>query len=158
MSEPKGTPKSEPQGSKKPDLLRGEEVLKGFKKKIDDALKELRESEGGRLAMEAQRLTPRSVHGDRPFPEANAVLAQYNKVHSHLTELSRKLDDQIFMFGVAVEGADKGFDRVSAEDSQRYWAIQAELEQEKRRAEAEKHAKDGKREDTGANDQDRPKL
>ncbi|RCG19962.1 hypothetical protein DTL70_25100 [Streptomyces diacarni] len=158
MSEPKGTPKSEPKG-KKPDLLRGEEVLKKFKKKIDDALRELQDSAGGRLALEAQRLTPTSVHGEVAFPEATGVLAQYNKVHNHLTELSRKLDDQIFMFGIAVSDADKGFDQMDEDEKRRFWAIQAELEEEKRKAEAAKHDKhETKKADAPRNEQSQSKY
>ncbi|WP_326807425.1 hypothetical protein OHB04_11795 [Streptomyces sp. NBC_01775] len=125
---------AEPGGSgggsgKKSDLRRGgEDVLKKFKKKIDDALSELEKSPGGRKMMEQKQFTEAALRsGSGEFREADALYQRYKTVHTSLTQLSKDLEDQIVAFGVAVLAANGELDKVDADQRREFWQIQKRL-------------------------------
>lgn len=141
MSEPKGTPKSRPQGVK-PDLERRAEALKILKKRIDGALKNMDSSSAAQHNLSAKRIQRTSFSGQgSPFAEADDLFTKFTEVHDTLVLLSRTLRDQIDATSIAVKVADGGFDAIDEEEKRRYWEIsrRAEVLEEQVR----RHHKDG---------------
>ncbi|MER5494955.1 hypothetical protein ACWD6I_24580 [Streptomyces sp. NPDC002454] len=109
------------------DLRRGVEALKTFKKSIDQVLSDFEGSAGGTSKVGSQRVSRTSLSsGSTPFAEADGLFAQYHRVHQRLTELSKSLGEQIEAMGIAVHGADVGFDNVDEDMRRRFWAIRAD--------------------------------
>jgi hypothetical protein len=65
--------------------------------------------------------------GGHAFPEADGLFTQYNRVHERLTSLSKLLGQQIEALGIAVHGADIGFDNLDEELRRRFHAIQTRV-------------------------------
>lgn len=107
------------------NLRKGAEALTVFKKRVDAALSELEQSAANQGTMSEQQLT-RGVFsaGNTAFAEADGVFKQYNRVHRELTELSQSLSEQIEAMGIAVRGADIGFDNLEEDVRRRFWQIQ----------------------------------
>ncbi|QKW11191.1 hypothetical protein HUT18_27095 [Streptomyces sp. NA04227] len=107
------------------DLFRGVEALKNFKTRIDTVLTDFEASAGGSGKVGQHLLARASFSGaDIPFPEADDLHSAYNQVHERLTSLSRMLGDQIEAMGIAVQGADIGFDNLDEEMRRRFHTIQ----------------------------------
>ncbi|MFH8796686.1 hypothetical protein [Streptomyces sp. NPDC017941] len=107
------------------DLKRGLEALKKFRRRIDTLLTEFEGSDGGTSKVRDQKIARASFSGEAaPFPEADGLYSQYDQVHERLTSLSKMLGDQIEAMGIAVHGADVGFDNLEDDLRQRFWAIQ----------------------------------
>ncbi|EPH45931.1 hypothetical protein ABT390_36055 [Streptomyces aurantiacus] len=110
------------------DLKRGLEALKKFRRRIDTLLAEFEGSDGGTSKVRDQKIARASFSGEAaPFPEADGLYSQYDQVHERLTSLSKMLGDQIEAMGIAVHGADVGFDNLEDELRQRFWAIQTSI-------------------------------
>lgn len=110
------------------DLKRGLEALKKFRRRIDTLLTEFEGSDGGTSKVRNQKIARASFSGEAaPFPEADGLYSQYDRVHERLTSLSKMLGDQIEAMGIAVHGADVGFDNLEDELRQRFWAIQTQV-------------------------------
>ncbi|WP_343041869.1 MULTISPECIES: hypothetical protein [Streptomyces] len=119
------------QGSAQPpaaDLKRGLEALKQFRRRVDTLLTEFEGSAGGSSEVGHQKIVRASFSGAAaPFPEADGLYSQYDRVHERLTSLSKLLGDQIEAMGIAVHGADVGFDNLEDDLRQRFWAIQTRI-------------------------------
>ncbi|MGA4839250.1 hypothetical protein [Streptomyces sp. G45] len=114
-----------PRPSSDADLKRGLEALKKFRRRIDTLLTEFEGSDGGASKVGHQKIARASFSGPgAPFPEADGLYSQYDRVHERLTSLSKMLGQQIEAMGIAVHGADVGFDNLEDELRQRFWAIQ----------------------------------
>ena len=134
-------------GSK--DLKRGAEALKTFKKRVDGVLQDLEESKASRSKVSEQNVSRASFGGSGGFAEADGLYAQYNRVHTQLTQLSQTLKDQIEAMQIAVHGADVGFDNLEDDVKRRFWEIQdrttsLEVEAEDKQAGNDRTATDKK--------------
>lgn len=110
------------------DLRRGVAALKTFKKSIDTVLSEFEESPGGSSKVGSQQVSRASLSSANScFAEADGLFGQYNRVHQRLTTLSRALGQQIESMGIAVHGADVGFDNLDEDTRRQFWAIQTTL-------------------------------
>ncbi|MFD9906342.1 hypothetical protein [Streptomyces sp. NPDC059063] len=102
--------------------------MKKFRRRIDTLLTEFEGSDGGSSKVGHQKIARASFSGEgAPFPEADGLYSQYDRVHERLTSLSKMLGDQIEAMGIAVHGADVGFDNLEDELRQRFWAIQTSV-------------------------------
>ena len=63
-------------------------------------------------------------------------------MHSELTRLSQTLSDQIEAMGIAVHGADVGFDNLEDDVKRRFWAIQTQAHEQERADRKAKAAKE----------------
>ncbi|MCX5386041.1 hypothetical protein [Streptomyces sp. NBC_00083] len=123
------------------DLSRGLEALKSFKGRVDTVLSTFEGSHAGATQLAAQQIPRASFSAaGAAFPEADGLYTQYHRVHEHLTSLSKSLGLQIESMGIAVHGADVGFDNLDEETRQRFWAIQTKIDYD---ADAAKRAKAG---------------
>ncbi len=110
------------------DVRRGLEALKTFRQRINTLLTEFEGSAGGSAKVGAQKVSRASFSGaGSAFPEADGLYAEYDQVHERLTSLSKMLGDQIDAMGIAVHGADVGFDNLEEDLRQRFWAIQTRV-------------------------------
>ncbi|MFC8128020.1 hypothetical protein [Streptomyces sp. NPDC057302] len=110
------------------DLKRGLEALKTFRRRVNTLLTEFEGSAGGSSEVGGYKLSRGSFSGEgSAFPAADGLYSQYNQVHERLTSLSRMLGDQIDAMGIAVHGADVGFDNLDEDLRQRFWAVQTEV-------------------------------
>ncbi|MFE3522325.1 hypothetical protein ACFXOD_12140 [Streptomyces sp. NPDC059161] len=113
------------------ELRRGLEALKTFKGRVDTLLADFEGSHAGSTNIAAHRIARASFSGAAsPFPEADGLFTQYHRVHERLTALSKSLGHQIEAMGIAVHGADVGFDNLDEEARERFWAIQDQLAHE----------------------------
>lgn len=113
------------------DLKRGLEALKTFRRRVNTLLTEFEGSAGGSSEVSGYKLTRGSFSGGgSAFPAADGLYSQYNQVHERLTSLSKMLGDQIDAMGIAVHGADVGFDNLDEDLRQRFWAIQTDVRRE----------------------------
>ncbi|GAX51471.1 hypothetical protein AQJ27_21880 [Streptomyces olivochromogenes] len=112
------------------DLETSGELLTAFVNRVDAVLRDLEGSAGNPTKVSAQgiRLTSLSNGSEGVFPEAHDLYKQYDRVHQELTSLSKTLHLQIEATGIAVQGAAHGFDKLEEEQRQRFWAIQAEIQ------------------------------
>jgi hypothetical protein len=101
------------------------ESLLGFKKRVDGILTDL---ESGATSNISSQVVARTSFGGE-FSEAGDLYAQYNRVHSLLTTLSRTLGDQIEAMGIAVLGAKNGFQNMDDDVRRRFWEIQTRAQQ-----------------------------
>ncbi|MEU8958350.1 hypothetical protein AB0C93_29095 [Streptomyces sp. NPDC048518] len=105
--------------------------MKTFRRRINTLLTEFEGSAGGSSKVGAQKVSRASFSGTgAAFPQADGLYSQYDQVHERLTSLSKMLGDQIEAMGIAVHGADVGFDNIEDDLRQRFWAIQAKVEQD----------------------------
>ncbi|MFK4071831.1 hypothetical protein [Streptomyces sp. NPDC029674] len=110
------------------DVKRGLEALKTFRRRINTLLTEFEGSAGSASKVGAQKVSRGSFSGSgSAFPEADALYSQYDQVHERLTSLSKMLGDQIDAMGIAVHGADVGFDNLEEDLRQRFWTIQTRV-------------------------------
>ncbi|GHC89263.1 hypothetical protein [Streptomyces flavofungini] len=113
------------------DIKRGLEALKKFRRRIDTLLTEFEGSDGGSSKVGHQKVARASFSGQAaPFPEADGLYAQYDRVHERLTSLSKMLGQQIEGMGIAVHGADVGFDNLEDDLRQRFWSIQTSVQRD----------------------------
>ncbi|MEV0126053.1 hypothetical protein AB0I16_31670 [Streptomyces sp. NPDC050703] len=102
--------------------------MKTFRRRINTLLTEFEGSAGGSAKVGAQKVSRASFSGaGSAFPEADGLYAEYDQVHEQLTSLSKMLGDQIDAMGIAVHGADVGFDNLEEDLRQRFWAIQTRV-------------------------------
>ncbi|WP_246201634.1 hypothetical protein [Streptomyces alboniger] len=105
--------------------------MKTFRRRIDTLLTEFEGSAGSSSKVGKQNVSRASFSGTgSAFPEADGLYAQYDQVHERLTSLSKMLGDQIEAIGIAVHGADVGFDNLEDDLRQRFWAIQTRVDRE----------------------------
>lgn len=120
------------------DLKRGLEALKAFRRRVNTLLTEFEGSAGGASEVGGYKLTRGSFSGGgSAFPAADGLYSQYNQVHERLTLLSKMLGDQIDAMGIAVHGADVGFDNLDEDLRQRFWAIQTRVDRDEASAQRE---------------------
>lgn len=113
------------------DVKRGLEALKTFRRRINTLLTEFEGSAGGSSEVVTQKVSRASFSGaGSAFPEADGLYSQYDQVHERLTSLSKMLGEQIDAMGIAVHGADVGFDNLDEDLRQRFWAIQTKVDRE----------------------------
>lgn len=113
------------------DVKRGLEALKTFRRRINTILTEFEGSAGSPSRIGTQTVSRVSFSGTgSAFPEADGLYSQYDEVHERLTSLSKMLGDQIEAMGIAVHGADVGFDNLEDDLRQRFWAIQTRVDRE----------------------------
>ncbi|MFI2645971.1 hypothetical protein [Streptomyces sp. NPDC018610] len=119
------------------------EALAKFVKRVDAVLHDLEGSAGNPTKVGAQtiRLSSLSAASEAVFPEAHRLYQNYATVHKELTALSKVLHLQIEAIGIAVQGADHGFEKLEEEQRRRFWTIQAEIRQIQG---AKEHANDSK--------------
>ncbi|MGW5178130.1 hypothetical protein ACWERY_27825 [Streptomyces sp. NPDC004082] len=128
-------------------LKRGLGALKDFRKRVDAVLDQLEGSAGDPANVGAQRISRASFSGAGKFDEAAGLYAQYHRVHERLTALSKTLNLQIEALGIAVHGADVGFDTLEEDVRRRFWEIQTQVSRE--HAEAQREKTSAERERTG---------
>ncbi|MBQ1123512.1 hypothetical protein ACH4RA_08045 [Streptomyces smyrnaeus] len=115
--------------SPKGDLERRAEALKKLKKRIDGVISELDTSPAAKHKVSCRRVTRKSLSGESiPYTEADDLFAKYSEVHETLTLLSSNLRDQIDATGIAIKGADRGFDNLEEDEKRLFWQIQARVE------------------------------
>ncbi|MFG2378854.1 hypothetical protein ACGFY9_46345 [Streptomyces sp. NPDC048504] len=138
------------------DLKVGADVLMTFKQRIDKLLSEFEDSAGSASKLGAQRVSRASLSGHGlDFHEADALFAQYQSVHEHITQLSKTLGLQIEAMGIATQGAQNGFDNLDDDQRRRFWEIQVETDrlyteaQEKKSGEGERKLSDAKKSTKG---------
>ncbi|GHH88033.1 hypothetical protein GCM10018793_66100 [Streptomyces sulfonofaciens] len=112
------------------DLRRGAEALKIFKRRVDTLLSEFEGSAGSSSKVGAQTISRASLSGHGTFGEADDLYHQYNRVHEQLTTLSKSLGHQIEAMGIAVHGADIGFDNLDEDLRRRFWALQTQIHED----------------------------
>jgi hypothetical protein len=111
------------------------ETLKDFKKRVDGILGELESSPAAPAKVGQQEVDRASFGGN--FAEADGIYAEYNRVHTHLTGLSKVLGAQIEAMRIAVHGADVGFGNLEDDLKRRFWQLQGQAyqhQQEQRQA------------------------
>ncbi|WP_156726529.1 hypothetical protein [Streptomyces apocyni] len=102
-------------------------AMAGFKKRVDDLLKELTGSDAAPGKMSGERMT-RSHLGSPDFREAQFLYETFNVVHTELEKLSKALGAQIEGMGLAVHASQKGYDGIDQATRDRMKAINAEVE------------------------------
>lgn len=112
------------------DLRRGAEALKIFKKRVDAILDNFESSPGYATHVANQTIARTAFSGLGDFGEADHLSTQYNRVHERLTSLSKSLAHQIEALGIAVHGADVGFDNLEEDLRHRFWQLQAQIREE----------------------------
>ncbi|MEU4035702.1 hypothetical protein [Streptomyces collinus] len=112
------------------DLEASGDALEDFVGKVDKVLSTLESSAGNPTKVSAQTIRQSSLTSgaESVFPEAHGLYKQYNRVHAELTSLSKTLHLQIEAIGIAVMGANRGFDNLEEEQRQRFWAIQNQID------------------------------
>lgn len=121
------------------DLKVGTQALTTFKQRIDQLLTEFEDSAGSASKVGAHRIPRPSLSGHGiPFPEADILFTQYERVHEHLTQLSKTLGLQIEAMGIATQGAQHGFDSLDDDQRRRFWEIEVEIDRQHDEAERKK--------------------
>lgn len=113
-------------GSPAPDLAAPSESLQSFKARVDKLLTTLDSSPAAHSRITEQKVTP-AAYGTG-FPEALGLSSAYDKVHAQLELLSKTLGDQLEAMGITVDLADRGYENVDKEHSERLHAIQQRTE------------------------------
>lgn len=116
------------------DLKRGLEALETFKKRVDTVLTNFNGSAGSSRQIGDNSLSPASFSGSSAFAEATGLHAQYERVHEHLTSLSKNLGRQIEALYIAVHAADVGFDNLEEDLRHRFWTIQTDIARDEKEA------------------------
>ncbi|WP_103516556.1 hypothetical protein [Streptomyces sp. SM10] len=123
----------------KGDLRKGVGALEKFQKSVNALLAELESSPAGKSKVAAQTVSRTSFSGQNAcFAEADGLYTQYNRVHESLVTLSKSLGDQIEYLSLGVHAAAVGFDNVDDDTRRRFYEIQADMDEERKRAQAEK--------------------
>ncbi|MER7398458.1 hypothetical protein ABT381_23460 [Streptomyces sp. NPDC000151] len=120
------------------DIKRARATLVRFRQRIDDILRSL--EHGPQNEVSLLELSRSVFSGPGTFAEADGLHQQFTKVHTHLTTLSRTLNEQIEAMGIAIIGANIGFDNLEDDLKRRFWDIQSRTaeryeEQDKTRTE-----------------------
>ncbi|MFI8190286.1 hypothetical protein ACIF8T_16010 [Streptomyces sp. NPDC085946] len=102
-------------------------AMKGFKKRVDELLTELEESEAAPGRVGRDRLS-RAQLGSADFKEAQFLYDTYAIVHDELENLSKALNAQIEGMGLAVQAARVGYENLDADIRERMKAVNAEAE------------------------------
>ncbi|MEW2222430.1 hypothetical protein AB0939_24540 [Streptomyces sp. NPDC006990] len=135
------------------ELERRAEALKKLKKRIDGVIAELDTSPAAKHKVSSRRVTRKSLSGESiRYVEADDLFAKYGEVHDTLTLLSSTLRDQIDATGIAIKGADQGFDTLDEDEKRRFWQIQARAqaaEEKLKHPDGEASRKDGHKGDAG---------
>lgn len=113
-------------GSPAPDLATPSESLQKFKIRVDALLTKLDGSPAAHNRITEQTVAG-TAYGTR-FPEAAALSVAYKRVHGRLVLLSKTLGDQLEAMGITVDLADRGYENVDQEYSERLYAIQQRTE------------------------------
>ncbi|MBW1599616.1 hypothetical protein HPT28_21785 [Streptomyces sp. JJ38] len=104
------------------DFRRAAESLKDFKKRVDAIIENLEKSAASKTNLSTNAVVPKTSYGTG-FSEAEDLSRQYDRIHTHLTTLSQTFSDQIDAMGIAVLGADIGFDNLEEDLKRRFWEI-----------------------------------
>ncbi|WP_446751072.1 hypothetical protein [Streptomyces sp. CLV115] len=124
------------------DLRRGVGALEKFQSRVNALLADLEGSAAGKSKIAAQTVSRAALSGQNAcFAEADGLYTQYNRVHEALVSLSKSLGDQIEYLSLGVHAAAVGFDNVDDEVRRRFYEIQARLDKEQEKAQAEKTVK-----------------
>ncbi|WP_255955529.1 hypothetical protein [Streptomyces odontomachi] len=110
------------------DLRRGAGALKTFKKRVDGVLDKLDGSPGSAKQVAQHELPPTALKGAGEFHEADHLYTQYARVHEELKHLSKMLGLQIEAMGIAVHGADIGYDNLDDDQRRRFHALQTQIQ------------------------------
>ncbi|WP_263165218.1 hypothetical protein [Streptomyces sp. SCSIO ZS0520] len=112
------------------DLKVGAGVLLTFKQRVDKILDEFEGSNGSASKVGHLRFTQGAVTGSADFHEAVALHSEYESIHERITSLSKMLSLQIEAMGIAVHGAEIGFDNLEEDERRRFWEIQTRVDRE----------------------------
>lgn len=102
-------------------------AMAGFKKRVDDLLRELDDSEAAPTKVGKDRIE-RSQLGSAEFMEAQFLYDSYAIVHDELEKLSKALGAQIEGMGLAVQASRVGYENLDADIKARMKAVNAEVE------------------------------
>ncbi|MFG2598965.1 hypothetical protein [Streptomyces sp. NPDC048462] len=123
-------------GSPASDLATPSESLQKFKIRVDKLLTKLDGSPAAHSRITEQKVD-KAAYGTG-FPEAMGLSSAYDMVHARLALLSKTLGDQLEAMGITVDLADRGYDGVDQEHSERLHAIQQRTEVYYRKPETDK--------------------
>ncbi|MDW4914109.1 hypothetical protein [Streptomyces californicus] len=101
--------------------------MKAFKKRVDDLLIALGDSEASPDRMGEGRVS-RAQLGSAEFGEAQYLYESYTVVHDELEKLSKALGAQIEGMGLAVQTSRVGYEDLDLETRERMRAINAQAE------------------------------
>lgn len=130
------------------DLRRGLEALKTFKKRVDGLLSDFEGSAGSSAKVAAHTIS-RASFGAGDFAEASGLHGQYERVHEHITSLSKSLALQIEALQIAVQGADIGFDNLEEDLRRRFWEIRTEVNRRQAKTQSDTKRSDDKQFEAG---------
>ncbi|MEU5520139.1 hypothetical protein ABZ759_05405 [Streptomyces sp. NPDC047860] len=102
-------------------------AMNGFKKRVDELLRELDDSEAAPARVGRDRLS-RAQLGSAEFKEAQFLYDSYAIVHDELEKLSKALGAQIEGMGLAVQASRVGYENLDADIKARMRAVNAEAE------------------------------
>ncbi|MEU9356077.1 hypothetical protein AB0D65_35025 [Streptomyces griseoloalbus] len=102
-------------------------AMKSFKKRVDELLLELDESEAAPTKVGQDRLS-RAQLGSADFKEAQFLYDSYAIVHDELENLSKALGAQIEGMSLAVHASRVGYENLDADIKARMKAVNAEAE------------------------------
>ncbi|GHA13924.1 hypothetical protein ACFOOM_32900 [Streptomyces echinoruber] len=102
-------------------------AMKRFKKRVDELLRELDESEAAPGKVGRDRLS-RAHLGSADFKEAQFLYESYTIVHDELENLSRALSAQIEGMGLAVHASQVGYENLDHDIRARMKEVNAEAE------------------------------
>ncbi|WP_399930406.1 hypothetical protein [Streptomyces kanamyceticus] len=126
--------------------------MKTFRRRVNTLLTEFEGSAAGPGKVGSQKISRAAFSGGgSSFPEADGLYAEYDQVHERLTSLSKMLGHQIEAMGIAVHGADVGFDNLEDDLRQRFWAIQTKVDREQVPAGRERSSEPDERGGHGSN-------
>ncbi|MDJ1132637.1 hypothetical protein [Streptomyces iconiensis] len=112
----------------KSDLKRGAGELQKFKTKVDGILRNLEGSVAGKTGVAGQTISEGALSSTGyEFAEAQDLFSTYRTVHAELERLSQTIGDQLECIGIAVHGADVGFDNLEVEQQRRFWKLQSRV-------------------------------
>ncbi|MEV0010911.1 hypothetical protein AB0M10_22655 [Streptomyces sp. NPDC051840] len=121
------------------DLRKGVGALEKFQRSVNALLADLESSPAGKSKVAAQTVSRSALSGGNAcFAEADGLYTQYNRVHESLVSLSKSLGDQIEYLSLGVHAAAVGFDNVDEDTRRRFYEIQAHLDEEREKAQAER--------------------
>lgn len=118
-----------------PDLQTPSESLQKFKIRVDKLLTTLDKSPAAHTRITEQKVTT-AAYGTG-FPEALGLSSAYDMVHARLEQLSKTLSDQLEAMGITVDLADRGYENVDQEHSERLNAIQQRTKMNYRKPETD---------------------
>ncbi|MFK4223012.1 hypothetical protein [Streptomyces sp. NPDC019890] len=101
--------------------------MDSFKKRVDELLKMLNESEAAPDKVGADRLE-RGKLGGGNFKEAGFLYESYSLVHTELENLSKVLGMQIEGMHLAVQASQTGYDKIDEDIRSRMRALNAKIE------------------------------